>query len=155
MPETDNWVDVWEGGCPNIPWTMAANPCAALYQEFRDASGGRIAGFSQQPTSALTQSFPKFVEQTWTTDGTPIIEQPLALWYPNRGNDCNDTLCVENLIMEVLPGPARFVLTYGVVDYVSVASAVQKNLAKAGVVVIGAQDLAALAWQQGPRFRAP
>jgi hypothetical protein len=43
------------------------------------------------------------------------------------------------------------VLAYGVLNYVDVAADVQQRLADDGIVVIGAQDLAALAWQEGPR----
>eukprot|EP00037_Helgoeca_nana_P024522 m.261171 g.261171 ORF g.261171 m.261171 type:complete len:160 (-) comp26660_c1_seq2:1831-2310(-) len=156
MPAADNWVDVWESACPGPNASLKSNPCTPLYQQYRDATGGRVEGFSQQPTTQLSAAYPNWVDQAWTLDGTPIIQQPSSLWYPGERGVCNATeplvtACVEAHILNMTRGAARFVLAYGVSDYVNVASAVQERLASAGVVVLGAQDLAALAWQSGPR----
>jgi hypothetical protein len=239
MPTADNWVDVWESACPGDGGEHAgrANPCALLYQEYVDGSGGRIGGFSQQPTSATSGRYPDWVDRTWTLDGTPVLQQPLSLWYPVERGACNKSDIVpyvEAHLHEAAAGSryvpmtsrhspifiiswptmiisssrrlrtassistrtrarrththahtrtntrahthththtltrrtshnspspppththtcSRFVLAYGVLNYVDVAADVQQRLGDAGIVVIGAQDLAALAWREGPR----
>jgi hypothetical protein len=48
MP-ADYWVDVWDGGCPNVSGVPASaigqNPCLPLYEAFEAAAP--IGGFSQ------------------------------------------------------------------------------------------------------------
>eukprot|EP00038_Savillea_parva_P013494 m.211122 g.211122 ORF g.211122 m.211122 type:complete len:610 (+) comp25378_c0_seq1:200-2029(+) len=166
MPSADNLVDVWEGACPSAqPRTNAdlhamlvpgatRDPCTPLYQHFRDATGQRVNAFSQQPTSPLTAAFPDWVDRAWTMDGTPVMQQPSSLWYPVDKGVCNKTAptaCIESHIRAAAFGPSRFVLAYGVPSYVDVAADVQHRLAKDGIVVVGAQDIAALAVAGGPR----
>lgn len=150
-----NWIDNWENACPGSD----TNPCTDAYQKFKDLFNGSVAGFSQSPTSPLSQKYPNWVTQAWTMDGTPIILQADSLFYPSDTGPkplCNKTepeatACIESRIQSISPKSTPFVLAYGAPDYVTVAANVRDKFADRGIVVIGAQDLAAIAWQAGPR----
>jgi hypothetical protein len=73
MP-ADQWIDVWEGACPQpaagVAGSSAAggmNPCLPMYEAFRKTSlqtaGGKgaVGGFSQQPTLKNNSAFPHYV----------------------------------------------------------------------------------------------
>ena len=176
MP-ADQWIDIWEGGCPHAADSPSGgmNPCLPMYEAFRNASlhtaGGRgaVGGFSQQPTLANNSAFPHYVYNGWLGDGTPVLLQPQALWYPQDKKFCNRTDadhgaapsaealaeeydCIEGHLRKVAAANSQrplFVPVYGVDNYVDVAREMAKRLGDE-FAVVGTQDFAVLGRDAAP-----
>jgi hypothetical protein len=146
---TYNWIDNWEGGCPE---NRTINPCNELYERFSESTG--VNGFSQQPTMDLNTQNVNYVHNEFLPDGTPIFLPPTTLWYPQDKGFCDRNLSlidevncivkhVENAMLNNTKRPL-FILAYGVDRYVEVANSIQNTKLNSSVEVIGAQDLVLL-----------
>ncbi len=146
---TYNWIDNWEGGCPE---NRTINPCNELYERFSESTG--VNGFSQQPTMDLHTQNVNYVHNEFLPDGTPIFLPPTTLWYPQDKGFCDRNLSlidevncivehVENAMLNNTKRPL-FILAYGVDKYVEVANSIQNTKLNSSVEVIGAQDLVLL-----------